>query len=433
MVLRLSSPSARLLLVLVALALAAALSYSSIRNAIAVRAAERNTRAGYERATQLEPDNALNWYLLGRYWQYNLEEPDAHRAIAAYRTSLSRNARSADAWLDLAEAYESEGDLGAARDAFLQAKHVYSLSAEVSWRYGNFLLRQNELVPAFAQIRHAVAVDPKRAASAFTRCWRVDPDIQAILENALPPDSSAYLAAIRELEADAQVGPALTVWARLAEIHPSIKLSDAIPLVDMLVLARRLDDARRVWDQAAALSGTAQPADPPGSLLWDGGFETGASGGGFAWLFGRLPGGMQAGLDLAEKHSGRQSLRLNFDGEHNVDFSDICHLAAVQPAASYRLSAWVHTQGLTSHQGIRLRLTWQEPQTGFVQTDEVHGNQPWTKLELSWTAPAGVDQVHVCIARSPGDEYGSRIQGTAWVDDVVLVPEAPAVPEQVNP
>src|ERR1700720_605048 len=166
MVLRLSSAAARLTFVFLALILATTLAYSSVRNALAVYNSGLATRAGYERATQLEPRNAENWFLLGRYWQYNLEDPDAQRAINAYRTSLFLDPRAAVVWLDLAAAYESQGDLPAAREAYLQAKRVYPVSAEVSWRYGNFLLRQSELPAAFAEIREAVSAGPKRAAEA---------------------------------------------------------------------------------------------------------------------------------------------------------------------------------------------------------------------------------------------------------------------------
>jgi tetratricopeptide (TPR) repeat protein len=418
-----SNSAARFALLFFAVALAVTLAYSSIRNAIAVGYAGLNTRPALERATQLERGNPLNWLLLGHYWQFNLEEPDAARAIKAYRAALSLDPRSATAWLDLATAYELQGDAGAARDAFLRAKRVYPMSAEVSWRYGNFLLRAGELPQAFAEIRHAVSVDPKRAAEAFSRCWRVDPDIQAILDQVLPPVSSVYLDAIRELIADAQVNPAITVWNRLVSIHPQVQLIDAIPLTDMLLFARRPDDARRVWMEAASLSGMPPTGDPPGSVLWDGGFESGVTGGGFTWSFPPAASGVQIGLDTKEKHSGQRSLELGFDGKHNVNFSDVCHLAIVLPAASYRLSAWVRTQALTSDQGVRLRLEWTEnSRASSLDTPEFHGTQPWTRVELPWTAPAGVRQVRVCVARNPSDVYASRIKGAAWVDDVALVP-----------
>ena len=89
MILRLSSSAARGTLVFVALALGGTLSFYGIRNARAEFAASLDTPEGYERATQLEPGNPRNWYLLGEYWQNNLEQPDTQRAIRAYQTSLS--------------------------------------------------------------------------------------------------------------------------------------------------------------------------------------------------------------------------------------------------------------------------------------------------------------------------------------------------------
>jgi tetratricopeptide (TPR) repeat protein len=433
MVLRLSSSIARATLLFVAAVLAAALGYSSSRNALAAHYAGMETRQGQERAAQLEPGNPEAWFLLGRYWQYNLEEPDAKRAVAAYRNALSLDPHSATTWLDLAAAYESEGDAAAARDAFQQARRVYPISAEVAWRYGNFLLRQNEIPAAFAEIRQSVQVDPKRAAEAVSRSWRLDPDINSIIENVLPPTAPIYLDAIRELDADAAMDPALTVWDRLRALQPPprIDISQVIQFTDSLVQAHRIDDAHRVWTQAAALADlNPQPNDAPGSLIWDGGFETGVNSGGFSWIFAPASLGVQSSFDTKEKHSGERSLRLVFDGRRNVDFSGICHIAFVEPNTSYRFSAWVHTQALTTDQGVRFRLEWTEnAHSSAVETPDIHGTQPWTEVSIPWTATGDASrQVRVCISRKPGDDFGSRIHGSAWIDDVALTPAPSAQP-----
>jgi len=60
-----------------ALICAVFLSYFSVRNALAAHYVSLQTRRGYERATRLEPRDFQNWLLLGGYWQYNLEQPDA--------------------------------------------------------------------------------------------------------------------------------------------------------------------------------------------------------------------------------------------------------------------------------------------------------------------------------------------------------------------
>src|ERR1700684_15308 len=433
MVLRLSSSIARATLLFVAAVLAAALGYSSTRNALAAHFAGMETRLGQERAVQLEPGNPETWFLLGRYWQYNIEEPDSKRAVAAYRTAISLDPHSATTWLDLAAAYESEGDATAARAAFQQAKRVYPISAEVAWRYGNFLLRQNEIPAAFAEIRHSVDADPKRAAEAVSRSWRLDPDINSIIENVLPPSAPVYLDAIRELDADAAMDPALTVWDKLRALQPPprIALYDIIPFTDSLVQAHRIDDAHRVWTQAVTLANPIPPPnDASGSLIWDGGFETGLAGGGFSWVFAPASLGVQSSTDTKEKHSGERSLRLIFDGRRNVDFDGICHIAFVEPGASYRFSAWVKTQALTTDQGVRFRLEWTEnAHNSAVETPDVHGTQPWTEVSIPWAATGdGSRQVRVCINRKPSDDFGSRIHGSAWIDDVALIPGPNAQP-----
>jgi tetratricopeptide (TPR) repeat protein len=427
MVLRLSSSIARATLLFVAAVLAVALAYSSSRNALAAHYAGMETRAGQERAVQLEPGNPEEWFLLGRYWQYNIEEPDSQRAVVAYRNALSLDPHSATTWLDLAASYESEANAAAARDAFQQAKRVYPISAEVAWRYGNFLLRQGEIPAAFAEIRHSVAVDPKRAAEAVSRSWRLDPDINSIIENVLPPTAPIYLDAIRELDADAALDPALTVWEKLRALQPPprIELSQVIPFTDSLMQAHRIDDAHRVWTQAVTLANPVPPPnDATGSVIWDGGFETGVSGGGFAWVFAPASLGVQSSFDAKEKHSGERALRLIFDGRRNVDFSGICHIAFVETGASYRFSAWVHTQALTTDQGVRFRLEWTEnAHSASVETPDVHGTQPWTELSIPWTATGDASrQVRVCVSRKPSDDFGSRIHGSAWIDDVALTP-----------
>jgi tetratricopeptide (TPR) repeat protein len=425
MIPRLANPAQRGTLVGVAFVLALFLSYFSIRNARAVYLSGLETSEAYERATQLEPSDARNWYLLGRYWQYNLEDPDAQRAIRAYRTALSFDPRSADTWLDLAAAYESEGNLAAARDAFLHAKKAYPLSAEGSWRFGNFLLRQNELQPAFAEIRHAVEADPKRGAEAFSRCLRAEPDVEKILDQALPPIPEVYVEAIWDQTTDGHTDNALKVWNRLVSIHPRVPLPEVFSLVGSLWANKRIAEASRVWDQAVVLAGFSDLQDPSGSVLWDGGFESGVTNGGFSWL---LPEGMrdvQISFDNHEKHSGNRSLRLIFDGKSNLTLNNICHYVPVAPSTAYRFSAWIQTRALTTDEGVRFQLHSLGTQdNSVVVTPDAHGSQPWTRIEVPWSAGKDAQAMQVCLVRFPSDQADNKIQGTAWVDDVALTPES---------
>lgn len=427
MLLRIANPPSRIAFLSFATLLCSVLTYFGVRTAWAAHEAELGTAAGFQAAARLEPANAENWYLLGRYWQYRMDEPDTQRAIRNYRTALSLDPRHVDAWVDLATAYEAAGDTQAARDAFLQAKRVYPLSAEVSWRYGNFLLRQDQIPEAFSEIRRAVYVDPRRSSEAFSRCWRVDPDVNAILDNVLPPNLDGYLDVIHQLTENNRYPAALTAWSRLTSFRPRMNLGQAIPFVDQLIQRRYIADAQRVWDDALRVSGTPSPARPQGSVLWDGGFETGWSNGGFAWRFPTRITGARITFDHKEKHSGTQSLRIAFDGRHNVALEGPCVSAEVQPETRYRFSAWVRTQNLTTNQRLRFHFDWTDAvgQVGNTETPDVDASQPWTEIVMPWIATRDVHQVHVCIMRRQSEKFDNQIQGTAWIDDVTLVPENP--------
>jgi tetratricopeptide (TPR) repeat protein len=430
MILHLSSFAARCTIVVVAVLLGAVLSYYSVRSARSEYEADLDTLEGYERAMQVEPENPWNWYLLGHYWQYNFVQPDTHRAIRTYQTSLALDPRSANAWLDLGTAYESEGDVAKARESFLEAKRAYPLSAEISWRYGNFLLRQQELDQAFAEIRRAVEADPKRGAEAFSRCWHANPDLQLILNRVLPPSRDVYFDVIRDLVADKKTAEALEVWSRLEALHPQLVLRDVFPLVDSLVETAQWEAAWRVWEQAARLAQLPPLLDAPGSVVWDGSFESGVAGGGFAWSYRPEFEGVQASLDPREKHSGLQSLRLQFGGKRNVNFENACIVAPVVPSVAYRFSAWVRTRALTTDQGVRFGLAPMGiPGARGRVTGDLRGSEPWTRVETPWTAEKDVHGVRICVVRYASGKLDNGIQGAAWVDDVALVPENPGSDE----
>lgn len=424
MIVRLSSSAVRGFLVLLALFLVVELCFSSIRNALAQHEAGLNTREGYERAARLAPDDARTWYLLGRYWQYNLDAPDVRRAISDYQKALSLDSHSADTWSDLATSYETAGDLSAARNAFLQAKRAYPLSPDVSWRYGNFLLRRGELDPAFAQLKYAVQSDPKRSPAAFALASRVQPDIQAVLNLVLPPSPDAYLNVISALSEQQQTDQALILWSRLKTFSPHFELRESYSLMEGLLKKLRVSDAQRVWNDALGFAGVSRPLDFPASLVWDGGFESDVQDGGFAWRYPPFPGAVQIAFDSKEKHSGSRSLRLTFNGLQNVDLHDVCQYIAVQPSTSYRFSAWIRTDSLSTDQGVRFAFNaLGDSGNSLSWTDDVRGTQPWTQLSLPWTAKRDARLLQLCIARIQSTKFDNKIHGLAWVDDVALIPQ----------
>jgi hypothetical protein len=397
---------------------AVAQSFFGIRAALAAHYVGLNTRAGFETALRLEPNDSGNWYFLGRYWQYDPVEADTGRAIRAYRTSLGLNPLSADTWLDLASAYETQGKIDAARKAFLEAKHLYPVSAEVLWGYGNFLLRQNELESAFAELRRAIEENPQLGAQAVRICQHVEPDFNQILYRVLPPKAEAYLGVLWELTEEADTTDALKVWSRLFLLHPKLHSREVIQFVEGLLHGQQTSDAARVWRQAVTLMDLPKMDDPAGSLIWDGGFETDVTGGGLAWRFERHQNPMVS-YDHNVMHSGLRALRFDFDQKSISGFVDACQLVVVEPKTAYEFSAWLRTKDMAKEGGIFFRLTMPGLQTSPVfETAKLLGTNEWTKVSMPWTSSAESRLAQVCLERLRAyDQH----HGTTWVDDVSLL------------
>jgi tetratricopeptide (TPR) repeat protein len=397
---------------------AVALSFFGIRAALAAHYVGLNTRAGFETAVRLEPNDPGMWYFLGRYWQFDPVEADTGKAIGAYRISLGLNPLSADTWLDLGLAYETEGENNAARKAFLEAKRVYPVSSEVLWSYGNFLLRQSELESAFAEFHRAIEENPQLGAEAVRICRHVEPDFNQILYRVLPPKSEAYLGVVWELTNEADTTDALKVWSKLFMLHPKLHSREVIQFVDGLLRGQQTSEAARVWRQAVTLMDLPKIDDPAGSLIWDGGFETDVTGGGLAWRFGQHQSPVIT-YDHNVMHSGLRALRLDFDQKNISGFVDVCQRVVVEPKTAYEFSAWLRTKDMANEGGILFRLDMPGLQAGPVfETTKLLGTNEWTKVSMPWTSPDESRLAQVCLERLRAyDQH----HGTTWVDDVSLL------------
>lgn len=378
------------------------------------------------RAAAREPSNADLWYQLGRYRQLNFEHSDLRLAIYYYQRATSINPSSASYWMDLAGAYEGVGNTAQAELAFRKAREVYPISAEAAWRLGNFLLRQGRRPEAFQQIHDAVVTDPKLTALAVSRCWRSTGDIGQILTEVLPDQADANWGAIQFFVQAREPAPAMAVWQRIAGHHPSFPASQAFPLLDMFIEARHAEDAHAVWMQALWAAGIRAEASPDGALVWNGGFERELLNGGFDWRV--IPAaGAQMGWDEQIVHSGRRSLRVDFDGSANVDFQNVSQYVFVQPATRYRLNAFFRGQDLSTDSGMRLEIRdVSRPENPSHFTPNVSGTQPWTAEIADFTTGPDTKLLQLVLRRTRSEKLGNKIRGTAWVDDVVLAPASPS-------
>lgn len=418
---RFANRAGRWLLLLGVLLVPATLTILGGKNALAEHWAQSRNPDDWLRAARLEPGNANHWYRLGRYRQLDFEHSDLVLAISYYRRALAIDPRSAEYWMGLAGAHEASGDPERALHAFEAAKSAYPISAEVEWRYGNFLLRRGQQSAAFAEIRRGVATDHRLATLGISRCWRATRDIQEILDEAMPADGEVYLAMLDFLVGEHEGDAALAVWNRLLALHTSLELRRAFPLLEELIQRERVAEALHVWQQALEAAGVVRPNSAGESLVWDGGFERDFSNGGFGWRQKEVAGAAFE-FDTESHHSGARSLRVSFDGTANLDFAHLTQLVPVEPRHRYRFAAFLRTEGISTDSGIRFAIfDPRRPSVLSHLTADLVGTHAWTPQEFEFIAGPETRLVEIVLRRLPSQKFDNKLKGTVWADDVSLV------------
>jgi Carbohydrate binding domain len=227
---------------------------------------------------------------------------------------------------------------------------------------------------------------------------------------------------MHDLIGDRQVENALKVWQRLVDVHAEVPMPEIFGLVSALRQMGRGVEAHDLWMRGAERAGLGDLQGPKDSAMWDGGFESTVSGWDYSWRYSTAAHGVQIGTDRQEQHSGKQSLRVSFDGSSDISFREVCQTVPVKGGTTYELSGWMQTKGLTTDKGVRLELQPFIPGESLVNTGEVHGTAGWTRLAAVWEGSKESQEVEICLRRHASEQEDNRIRGTVWVDDVALTP-----------
>ena len=388
--------------------------------------ARSNAPESWERAAELEPGNAGHWFQLGKYRQWDFENADLVRALIYFERAVRANPTSPFHRMDLASAYEMRGESARAREMYEQAKHLYPISSEVAWNYGNFLLRAGEPTRAYAEIRRALETDPKLTTLAVSVCFRSGAAAEQILNEALPVRGRAYLDALDFFLAEQSTDAALQAWRRLVELSEPLELKRSFALIEALLRAGRILEARQVWEQALAASRWQPDGRAAESLVWDGGFEQDFLNGGLAWRSATRE-GVQFEFDASERRSGGRALRVTLLGQSNLSLAQPEQFIAVEPRTRYRFAAFLRLEDVTTDSGLRFRVfDARNPREILAITENLTGTQPWTLQEAIFATGPEARLLCVQLHRAPSAKLDNKIRGTVWVDDVSLSRMAPA-------
>jgi tetratricopeptide (TPR) repeat protein len=383
--------------------------------------AESSEPANWLRAAQLEPGNGEYWYKLGFNRGWDLNDADAGQVVTYLHRAVAIDPRSANYWMALAGAYETAGQIQQARDAYHTALQDYPASAEAHWRFGSFLLRQDETKQAYAEIHFALQNDPRLIPLAISRVWPATHDADGLLNDVLPKSVDSQRVALASFSDDNLIEPALAVWKYMVKAGETIPIKTALPLENILLGANRTDDAREVWRQALVASGQPEEANTGSSLVFNGGFEYDATDGGLDWHLVPAP-GLNYDYDTAYPRSGKRALRLTFDGEQNPNLQIVFQTVTVQPNTRYHFDGYIRTSGITTESGLHFYIAFAGTTQPSIILENFTGDHPWEKQSADFTTAPDEHLLVVQLYRPKSVRFNSNLAGSAWVDDISIVP-----------
>jgi len=223
------------------------------------RLSAKRDQVSLERAIQLQPREASNYDLLGRYFMWNAQDPQA--AAAQFQQAVKLNPYASSYWLHLAQAENSLGNDNQQTRAICNAIAVDPTTPEVAWDAANLFLVQGRTDEALDQLAVVVRNDPNMAEVALDTSWRALQDVDRIRRR-LPPDPAVYLKFVKLLVARQQWAAADQVWSSMLQLNREFDPRTALFYVDALLAERDVAGARKVWQQAADRSSSLSSTSP---------------------------------------------------------------------------------------------------------------------------------------------------------------------------
>lgn len=366
-----------------------------------------------ELASRLDPGSADYRNHVGRY--YDLVARDPLSAVGYYKGAVQLNPHSARLWFDLASVYQILGDTSNQAGALEHAIQADSMTPDVAWEAGNLYLVQGEGDKALREFRTVIANDPSLAESAIQFCWRINPDVDAMLRDVIPARADAYAAFLDLLEAKKDSVGSVKVWNALMQTHQSFEPRHAYGYVRFLLDHKQVDDAVLAWEQITSRFGLNAYRPSPENLIVNGNFNFDVLNAGFDWQYQKQS-SVQLTLDPSDFHAGRRSLQITFDGP-GISEAGIYQLIAVQPNTIYDFTAYYKNPEMDGAGAPHFTIQDMYAQTVYYESEELKNTDFWKAAYGEFTTSPDCKLIVLHIRRLPA---GAAIRGKLWVGDFHL-------------
>lgn len=343
--------------------------------------------------------------------------PDARTAVEIAEETV-RLAPNDYRWrLELARMLAQDQQLERAEVELKRAAELAPTYAAVSWHYGNFLLRQERVDEAFAQLKIATAGNGFYRKQVFSLTWEYfGKDVSRLEElagiNTQSRTELAYFFAARGRAEDA-----LRNWKMLSDEEKASNESFLKVMAQGVFEQGHFPQALEFEKQLGLDEEVEAEVITNGSFERNPNSETRSR---FSWQTLRNIQKLEIASDQNVKHTGNRSVRVTFRGFDQPLLTTLSQIVVVIPQQRYRLRVWVRTENLKSAGTPMIEVAAACDNKGIARSQPfATGSNDWQEITLDFTAPADCGAISIRTVRQYCGE-DCPITGTFWYDDFEL-------------
>ncbi len=411
--------------------------YLAVRQGIAAWYFRKSTPQAIQTAIKLDPGNPEYYDALATITHLYATGGNPNQVVRLCEKATELSPYNAFYWADLAAAYEWAGRKNDALRAFTRAHGLFPNSPEINWKIANFYVRTGKISDALQTLKEVLLEDPSKERQVFSLASNASADNEQILQEMLPPSAPLLLDYLNFQVEKNRVEPAAETWASLLKLDSPFDPARTFPYLDALIEHKDVDHLIEAW---TALSTRfpreigARQCKP--NLITNGNFNFVPLNGGLDWRIISVQ-GVTVTVDASTAFDGSKSLRINFDGTQNLEYAHVLQYVPVTPNTSYKFSAYMRAQGITTDSGPRFLLqdaydpaelvdvsSKAASLTRFsISTENVTGTSDWSPHELEFKTPGNTRLLIVRVVRPASHKFDNKLAGLVWIARVSLLPK----------
>ena len=391
-------------LALVLLIILSLLIQNSFKTWLSYSYAQGPQPEGLRRASEVDPKNPDYYFLTGYYLMEYDYLSSQDQVFEDYKKALTLSPFNYNYWFFLAEFFYQKGELEKSLYSMNKATSLSPGSVSLRWKSGMLASKLGNKEAVISNLSSVIENDPDRRTKAFGILWQSVGDgdliMDSVSENALP----SYFLYLRITN---RVDEAGAVYAKLKHLN-----YDTSPIAHKytgdLIRKGEIDKAIEVWsDNYGGWDG-----------VWNGSFDQDMLRDGFGWKLRNIEGTVIK-RDM-DSYKGKYALKVDFDGEHNVNFRHLSQVIPVREGEDYTLELFVKSEDVLTLEDLYWEVYCLHTRGLVARSESIFGTYDWKPLTITFKAPDGCSAINLRLKREKSESKNNLISGTLWVDEVSI-------------